>query len=107
MSERKNINKFIKIEKHSGKSFGKRENHNYKLIRFMIPFDIFCIFCGGILREGIKIYAFKEKIISRNLLELQIFRFYFKCMFCLKGLSLKTGPKNCKYYTELNCKKIF
>jgi len=70
----------------------------------MIPFDLVCKNCLWILRQGKKINALKEKVSCENYLDLKIFRFYFKCTNCKKGISLKTNPENSNYQPEINCK---
>lgn len=106
MSERKSLNKYLKPDSQYNKNIIPKKK-KWNSIRFMTPFTIFCLVCQGVIVEGIKINAFKEKIISENYVRTPIFRFYLKCLFCSTAITIKTDPKNSRYMPEINCKKIF
>lgn len=105
MSERKVLNKYRKIDIQFEKINYQQKKKNFSSIRFMIPFDVFCLFCRNIIFKGTKINAIKEKIEKEDYIKIKIFRFYFKCINCNKGMTLKTDPKNSFYISEVNCKK--
>jgi hypothetical protein len=108
MTERKIINKHKNIEFLDRKNLIIKKK-KLKKIHFMTPFDLTCLNCNQIIFKGKKLNAIKEKISIENYLGIQIFRFYFKCSNCFKGISIKTDPKNSSYCSEINCKinKIF
>lgn len=105
MSDRKNINKHRKLECQYDKHLSLKKKKILS-IRFMIPFDVVCSLCRRIIKEGKKINALKEKVINETYLRLDIFRFYFKCPSCTKGLSIKSDLQTASYYPEINCKKL-
>jgi hypothetical protein len=72
----------------------------------MVPFNIICLFCRRIIKRGIKVNAIKEKILEPIYFGIIYFRFYFKCLFCLKGLSIKTDLKNSSYIAEIGCQRM-
>jgi hypothetical protein len=88
------------------RKYNSKKKRKYYKIRFMIPFKIICIYCNFILQKGKKINAFKEEILCENYYNVKLFRFYFKCSNCLKGMIIKTDPENFSYKSELNCRKF-
>ncbi|AFP65319.1 hypothetical protein CMESO_128 (nucleomorph) [Chroomonas mesostigmatica CCMP1168] len=106
MSERKNFNKYKKVDVQYQKKMYIKPQKKIFQIRFMIPYDTCCLFCKNKFFKGTKINAIKEKIKKENYIGVQIFRFYFKCMNCNKGMTMKTDPKSFFYLPEINCKKI-
>mmetsp|Transcript_61251 Transcript_61251/g.126526 ORF Transcript_61251/g.126526 Transcript_61251/m.126526 type:complete len:110 (+) Transcript_61251:2924-3253(+) len=107
MSERKNINKYQKIEKQYKKKLRSRLGGGKKnLVRFMLPFDIRCDDCLIVLNQGKKLNGLKERVLTEEYLGIKLFRFYFKCPNCTGSFSLRTDPKNSCYFPEINCKKI-
>mmetsp|Transcript_59123 Transcript_59123/g.139267 ORF Transcript_59123/g.139267 Transcript_59123/m.139267 type:complete len:116 (-) Transcript_59123:902-1249(-) len=107
MSERKCVNKYKKPdEQYRCKDSRRTKIKKIFSIRFMIPFDIICKKCSWVFKQGKKINALKENVLSENYLNISIFRFYFKCPQCTKGVSLKTDPKNSYYIPEINCERL-
>jgi hypothetical protein len=98
MSERKVINKYVKTDD----IYQKKIKKGYFSIRYMIPFNIKCLRCLNTINKGKKINAIKENILNRNYLGISIVRFYFKCIYCLNGISIKTNPNNFSYSIEIN-----
>jgi len=105
MSDRKNINKDRKDQSQYLKTHLLKKKKKI-FIRFMVPFNIICLFCRRIIKKGIKVNAIKEKILEPIYSGIIYFRFYFKCLFCLKGLSLKTDSKNSSYIAEISCQRM-
>jgi hypothetical protein len=107
MSERKILNRYYDYKiQYQKKKFGMKNPKKFFFIRFMVPFDIICSFCKIIFQKGTKINAIKEKIKKEHYIGIHIFRFYFKCLNCNIGITLKTNPKNLFYVPEKNCKYI-
>lgn len=104
MTERKIINKHKKLELQNKKNFIYKKKKKFIKIHFMAPVDLSCLSCSQVIFRGKKINAIKESVFCENYFGLQIFRFYFKCPDCFKGISIKTDPKNSFYSSELNCK---
>jgi hypothetical protein len=82
----------------------KKFKKNFFFIRYMIPFDIKCLSCCNIINRGRKINAIKENIHTEKHLEIYMFRFYFKCIYCLKGITIRTNLKHSNYLLEINSK---
>ncbi len=84
-----------------GKSFTKSKKP-FTTIKYMIPFDIKCLNCLKIIKKGKKIIAIKENTPKLNYMGIFFLRFYFKCIYCFNGISIKTNPKNYSYSLEIN-----
>lgn len=106
MSERKNLNKYKKIEIQFKKAILIKRKKKKLIIRFMMPFDICCLRCRNIIFKGTKLNAIKEKSLNEIYFKFSIFRFYFRCSECKNGITIKTDPKNSFYVPEINCKQF-
>ena len=105
MSERKCFSKYEK-KKNQYQKKAKKICSKKKKIRFMLPLDLKCKFCLVEIKKGKKLNAFKEKILNKNYLGINMFRFYFRCSVCYSGLSITTDLQEFKYEPEINCFKI-
>ena len=103
MSERKCFSKYeifnYQYQKNS-KSISKSKK---KKIRFMLPISINCKTCFSKIPKGKKLNAIKEKILNKNYIGINFFRFYFRCFNCFTGASITTNPREIAYSPEINC----
>ena len=98
MPKQKKVDKLIKIDE----QFVKKTKNFISSVKYMIPFNIKCIKCQNIINKGKKITAIKENVPNHNYLGINFLRFYFKCLYCSKGMSIKSNPKNFSYLLEIN-----
>jgi len=95
-------NKVSKVRRNNYQLVKNQKNFTY--IKYMMPFNIRCLQCFNVINKGKKILAIKEHIPNGNYLGINFLRFYFKCVYCLKGISIKSNPKNFTYLLEINSK---
>ncbi|KAI3871449.1 hypothetical protein MKX03_025910 [Papaver bracteatum] len=48
-----------------------------KQLRIMLPMSIWCETCGNHISQGTKVFSYKKDVA-----EMQVSRFYFKCTSC-------------------------
>ncbi|KAG0627397.1 hypothetical protein M758_2G197800 [Ceratodon purpureus] len=71
-----------------------------KLVRMMLPMSIQCNTCGSLIYNGTKFNSRKEVVQGETYMDIQIFRFSFKCTNCSATLIMKTDPRNSSYIME-------
>ncbi len=72
--------------------------------RFQIPYDIICITCQNIIKEGRRLNTVKIKL-EETYKTINIFKFIIKCPFCKNNFTIKTNPKIEEYEATENCVK--
>ena len=68
-----------------------------KLVRMMLPMSIQCNTCGSLIYNGTKFNSRKEVVQGETYMDIQIFRFSFKCTNCSTTLIMRTDPRNRNY----------
>lgn len=65
------------------------------IIRFEMPYNIWCGGCGNHIGMGVRYNAEKKKV--GNYYTTPIYRFRMKCHLCDNHFEIETDPKNCDY----------
>ncbi|ORX37798.1 hypothetical protein BD324DRAFT_641893 [Kockovaella imperatae] len=91
------------LNKHQGKkhALGKRAKDIDKgvlVVRFELPFNIWCGSCGSHIGAGVRYNAQKRKV--GNYFSTPIFAFRCKCHLCSGWFEIRTDPKNAAYVVE-------
>ena len=84
----------ISRDKYQG-SKGSNQWEQYGVIRFEMPYNIWCGGCKKHIRQGTRFNAKKDtvgKYFSTN-----IYAFTMKCACCPQKIVIETDPKNCDY----------
>ncbi|KAF6305914.1 coiled-coil domain containing 130 [Rhinolophus ferrumequinum] len=109
MGERKGVNKYyppdFNPEKHGSLN---RYHHSHPLrerarklsqgiliIRFEMPYNIWCDGCKNHIGMGVRYNAEKKKV--GNYYTTPIYRFRMKCHLCVNYIEMQTDPANCDY----------
>ncbi|KAI9033351.1 hypothetical protein DFJ74DRAFT_652151 [Hyaloraphidium curvatum] len=109
MAERKATNKYIPSDfdpKKHGSVNGYRNSHPLRkrasklsegilVIRFEMPYNIWCGGCGAHIGMGVRYNAQKKKI--GKYLSTPIWQFRMKCHLCSHWIEIHTDPKNAEY----------
>lgn len=109
MGERKGVNKYyppdFNPEKHGSlnryhKSHPLRErarklSQGILIIRFEMPYNIWCDGCKNHIGMGVRYNAEKKKV--GNYYTTPIYRFRMKCHLCVNYIEMQTDPANCDY----------
>ncbi|OXG25427.1 coiled-coil domain-containing protein 130 [Cryptococcus neoformans Ze90-1] len=93
---------------HQGKkhALGKRAKDIDKgilVVRFELPFNIWCGTCGAHIGAGVRYNAQKRKV--GNYYSTPIWAFRCKCHLCSGWFEIRTDPKNAAYVVEEGAKK--
>jgi len=110
MSERKVINKYYSpdYDEASLKKSSKKQKLSTRIeSRIMLPMSLQCLACGEFIYKGKKFNAKKELVKGETYLNLRLFRFIFRCSFCLAHITFKTDPKNADYVVESGATRNF
>ncbi|CAH2272885.1 Hypothetical predicted protein [Pelobates cultripes] len=109
MGERKGTNKYYPPDfdpaKH-GSLNGYRNSHPLRerarklsqgilIIRFEMPYNIWCDGCKNHIGMGVRYNAEKKKV--GNYYTTPIYRFRMKCHLCVNYIEMQTDPANCDY----------
>ncbi|XP_036278733.1 probable splicing factor YJU2B isoform X1 [Pipistrellus kuhlii] len=109
MGERKGVNKYyppdFNPEKHGSlnryhKSHPLRErarklSQGILIIRFEMPYNIWCDGCKNHIGMGVRYNAEKKKV--GNYYTTPVYRFRMKCHLCVNYIEMQTDPANCDY----------
>ncbi|EIW71587.1 hypothetical protein TREMEDRAFT_28204, partial [Tremella mesenterica DSM 1558] len=96
------------LNAHQGKkhALGKRAKDIDKgilIVRFELPFNIWCGSCGAHIGAGVRYNAQKKKV--GNYYSTPIFGFRCKCHLCSGWFELRTDPKNAAYIVHEGARK--
>lgn len=81
----------------------KKSPKSRTVIRFEVPYKIWCEYCSAILDKGYRCNA--NKILVGNYLTTRIYEFKFPCFQCKNELRIRTNPKECSYDCVKGCKR--
>ncbi|KAL0484806.1 coiled-coil domain-containing protein [Acrasis kona] len=73
----------------------KFETEGILIIRFEMPFNIWCGNCNDMIGKGTRFNA--EKSHDGNYLSTRIYKFVMKCAKCKNKITIHTDPKACDY----------
>ncbi|KAJ5066292.1 coiled-coil domain-containing protein [Anaeramoeba ignava] len=108
MSDRKAVNKYYPpdwdpskgtinqyIGQHPLRERARKLDQGILIIRFEMPFNVFCLSCKRHISRGVRFNAEKRKI--GNYFRTPILEFRMKCPSCSSVILIKTDPKNAEY----------
>lgn len=108
MGERKAVNKYYppdwtpeqgSLDRYHGqhplRERARKLNQGILIIRFEMPYNIWCGGCGIHIGMGVRYNAEKKKV--GNYYTTPIYRFRMKCHLCDNHFEIETDPKNCDY----------
>ncbi|PIA19273.1 DUF572-domain-containing protein [Coemansia reversa NRRL 1564] len=108
MAERKAINKYYPpdwvpskgsanafVGQHPLRSRARKLDQGVLIVRFEMPFNIFCGGCNGVIATGQRFNAEKKQI--GNYYSTSIWSFRMKCNMCSQWLEIHTNPKDATY----------
>ncbi|KAM9244996.1 putative splicing factor YJU2B isoform 1-T4 [Dugong dugon] len=109
MGERKGVNKYyppdFNPEKHGSlnryhnshplRERARKLSQGILIIRFEMPYNIWCDGCKNHIGMGVRYNAEKKKV--GNYYTTPIYRFRMKCHLCVNHIEMQTDPANCDY----------
>lgn len=109
MGERKGVNKYyppdFNPEKHGSlnryhnshplRERARKLSQGILIIRFEMPYNIWCDGCKNHIGMGVRYNAEKKKV--GNYYTTPIYRFRMKCHLCVNYIEMQTDPANCDY----------
>uniref|UniRef100_A0A8C3W3A1 Probable splicing factor YJU2B n=1 Tax=Catagonus wagneri TaxID=51154 RepID=A0A8C3W3A1_9CETA len=109
MGERKGVNKYyppdFNPEKHGSlnryhnshplRERARKLSQGILIIRFEMPYNIWCDGCKNHIGMGVRYNAEKKKVGSYY--TTPIYRFRMKCHLCVNYIEMQTDPANCDY----------
>ncbi|XP_062311803.1 probable splicing factor YJU2B [Osmerus eperlanus] len=109
MGERKGVNKYYPPDfdpaKHGSlngyhnthplRERAKKLSQGILVIRFEMPYNIWCDGCGNHIGMGVRYNAEKKKM--GNYYTTPIYRFRMKCHLCVNYIEMQTDPATCDY----------
>jgi coiled-coil domain-containing protein 130 len=81
----------------------KLSSHGILIVRFEMPFNVWCLHCHQHIGKGVRYNAEKKKI--GNYFTTPILQFSFKCHMCDGNISIQTDPKHAAYICTHGVKK--
>jgi len=108
MAERKAVNKYYPPEwtpahgsinkfrgQHPLRERARKLDQGILVVRFEMPFNIWCSGCKAHIGKGVRYNA--EKKQNGNYFSTKIWTFRMKCHLCDNYIEMKTDPENCDY----------
>uniref|UniRef100_UPI00398E420E probable splicing factor YJU2B n=1 Tax=Pristiophorus japonicus TaxID=55135 RepID=UPI00398E420E len=109
MGERKGVNKYYPPDfdpakhgslnkyknSHPLRERARKLSQGILIIRFEMPYNIWCDGCGKHIGMGVRYNAEKSKV--GNYYTTPIYRFRMKCHLCVNHIEMQTDPANCDY----------
>ncbi|XP_072018317.1 probable splicing factor YJU2B [Amphiura filiformis] len=92
-SKHKSINKYR--NSHPLRERAKKLSQGILVIRFEMPYNIWCEGCGNHVGMGVRYNAEKKKV--GNYYTTPIYQFKMKCHLCDNYYVIETDPQNCDY----------
>ncbi|KAI9321911.1 CWC16 protein, partial [Dichotomocladium elegans] len=95
------------VNKHVGKhplgDRARKIDQGILIVRFELPFNIWCTGCDNHIGKGVRYNAEKKKI--GNYYSTPILQFRMKCHLCSNWIEIHTDPKNTEYKVVSGAKK--
>lgn len=95
------MNKYL--GKHHLGDRARKLDQGILIIRFEMPFDVWCNKCGELIPHGRRFNAEKKQV--EKYLNIPIYSFRFKCNACDNHLDIHTDPKNSDFIVASGGKK--
>ncbi|CAG8454141.1 14346_t:CDS:10 [Rhizophagus irregularis] len=99
--EKGSVNKFV--GKHPLGDRARKIDQGILIVRFELPFNIWCEGCGNHVGKGVRYNAEKKKI--GKYFSTPIFSFRMKCHLCDNWIEIHTDPKNAEYLVVSGARK--
>lgn len=116
MGERKGVNKYYPPDydpakgglnayhgTHALRERARKLHEGILIIRFEMPYNIWCNGCGKHIGMGVRYNAQKRKM--GNYYTTPIYKFRMKCHLCDQHFEIQTDPKNCDYQILSGCRR--
>ncbi|KAI9297626.1 DUF572-domain-containing protein [Neoconidiobolus thromboides FSU 785] len=116
MAERKATNKYYPPEwdpskgsintfvgQHPLRERARKLDQGILIIRFELPYSVWCLGCNGHVGMGVRFNAEKKRV--GNYYSTPIFSFRMKCHLCSHWWEIKTDPKNAAYVVVSGAKQ--
>eukprot|EP01134_Creolimax_fragrantissima_P004198 CFRG4198T1 len=116
MSDRKNVNMYFppdfdptkgSINKQQGqhplRDRARKLDQGILIVRFELPYNIWCLGCNKMVGIGVRYNAEKKKV--GNYYTTPILSFRFKCHLCDNWMEMQTDPKNTAYVCVSGCRQ--
>ncbi|BGO94239.1 hypothetical protein NBRC10512_006873 [Rhodotorula toruloides] len=100
-NEHKSLNGY-----HGKHALGKRAHkidQGILVVRFELPFNIWCNHCSAHIGQGVRYNAEKKKV--GNYYSTPIWSFRFKCHLCSGRIEIQTDPQNTRYVVTEGAKQ--
>ncbi|CAJ0641012.1 264_t:CDS:2 [Entrophospora sp. SA101] len=91
--EKGSVNKFV--GKHPLGDRARKIDQGILIVRFELPYNIWCEGCGKHVGKGVRYNAEKKKV--GNYYSTPIYSFRMKCHLCDNWIEIQTDPKNSEY----------
>lgn len=88
--------------KHALGDRARKLDQGILIIRFELPFSIWCDGCGSHIGQGVRYNAEKKKV--GNYYSTTIWSFRMKCHLCSNWFEIQTDPKNTQYVVTAGAK---
>lgn len=88
---------------HLGKRAHKLEADGILVVRFELPFSVWCDACSGLLIQGTRYNAEKRKV--GDYYTTPVLAFGIKCRHCSAAIEVQTDPKNTQYVVSKGGKR--
>ena len=95
------LNKFM--GQHPLRDRARKLGQGILIVRFELPFNIFCTHCDKHVGMGVRYNAEKKKI--GNYYSTPIYSFRFKCHLCSGWIEIHTDPKHAEYIIVSGARK--
>ncbi|KAI9256243.1 CWC16 protein [Sporodiniella umbellata] len=89
--------------KHALGDRARKLNEGILIVRFELPYNIWCLGCDQHVGQGVRYNAEKKKI--GNYYSTPIFQFRMRCHLCSHWIEIHTDPKNTAYVVVSGAKK--
>lgn len=116
MGERKGVNKYYPPDydpakgglnayhgTHALRERARKIHEGIIIIRFEMPYNIWCNGCGNHIGMGVRYNAQKRRMGLYY--STPIYKFRMKCHLCDQHFEIQTDPKNCDYEILSGCKR--
>ncbi|KAK9478139.1 CWC16 protein [Lipomyces japonicus] len=89
--------------KHGLGNRARKLSQNILIVRFELPFDVWCEGCENLIAQGTRFNAEKKR--AGEYYSTPIFTFGLKCARCSHGFEIRTDPKNTQYVIVSGARK--
>ncbi|XP_066936629.1 coiled-coil domain-containing protein 130 homolog isoform X2 [Clytia hemisphaerica] len=116
MGERKGVNKYYPPDydpskgglnayhgTHALRERAKKIDQGILIIRFEMPYNIWCNGCGNHIGMGVRYNAEKRRVGAYY--STPIYKFRMKCALCDQFFEIRTDPQNCDYEILSGCRR--